>query len=428
MKLDIKKKNDYLRTLSISVPWDELKENYYKEFNKVRSTYQIAGFRKGKVPENIVRKNLLPSIDAQFVDSYVNVYYREALQESKLTPINQGRILKVDFKENSNLEFDLEFEVRPEIKMPKYKNKVTIKTNKYLAGDKDLEDSIKDLQTRFASSKTVEGSVVSGHFIYADFDKVDDNGNLVKGSTLKNHFVKVGEGLFGGEVGDKFIGKKAKDVVSVTIQQDSKPVNYQVTINKVEKQILPEVNDEFAKSVDPSIKTVKDLNKNLLDKIQDNLNQENSKEYHNKIIDYFLDKTKFDAPKSMVDNYKTYLVEDYKRQYQQMNQEFDETKIEDVILDTSTKTVKWILIRDLLLQDEKIHISADNVDQYMKEQMDKSPQYKKEIKKYYTDEKNKSKLLEDMTNQKLYESLEKYFINKVKESSTEKLRKNKKDS
>ena len=60
--------------------------------------------------------------------------------------------------------------------------------------------------------------------------------------------------------------------------------------------------------------------------------------------------------------------------------------------------------------------------------MDKSPQYKKEIKKYYTDEKNKSKLLEDMTNQKLYESLEKYFINKVKESSTEKLRKNKKDS
>ena len=52
-------------------------------------------------------------------------------------------------KENSNLEFDLEFEVRPEIKMPKYKNKVTIKTNKYLAGDKDLEDSIKDLQTRF---------------------------------------------------------------------------------------------------------------------------------------------------------------------------------------------------------------------------------------------------------------------------------------
>tara|TARA_Y100001936_G_scaffold225294_1_gene243620 strand:+ start:753 stop:2036 length:1284 start_codon:yes stop_codon:yes gene_type:complete len=426
MKLDIKNKNDYSRSLSIVVPWDDVKENYYKEFNKAKSKYQIAGFRKGKVPDNIVRKNLLPSIDAQFVDHYVNFYYREALQELKLVPINQGQITKVDFKEFSNLEFEINFEVRPEIKLPKYKNKVTIKTNKYIAGDKDLEDSIKDLQTRFASSKTIEGAVSSGHFIYADFDKVDDNGDPIKGSTLKNHFVKIGEGLFGGDVGDKFIGKKTQDVVNVTIQQDSKPVNYQVTINKIEEQILPEVNDDFAKTVDPNISTIADLNKNLLEKIQDNLNQENIKEYHNKIIDYFIDKTKFDAPQSMIDNYKTYLIEDYKRQYAQMNQEFDESKIEDVVLETSTKTVKWILVRDLLLADEKINVDQSSVDSYIKEQMDKSPQYKKEIKKYYTDEKNKSKLLEDMTNQKLYESLEKYFVNKVKESSTAQLRKNKK--
>ena len=426
MKLDVKNKNDYSRALSISVPWDELKENYYKEFNKAKSKYQIAGFRKGKVPDNIVRKNLLPSIDAQFVDNYVNVYYRQALEELKLIPINQGHITTVDFKESSNLEFEIHFEVRPEIKLPKYKKKVTVKTNKYIAGDKDLEDSIKDLQTRAASTKTVEGKIVSGYFIYADFDKLDDDGNPIKGSTLKNHFVKIGEGLFGGDVGDKFIGKKAKDIVNVTIQQDSKPVNYQVTINKIEEQILPEVNDEFAKTVDPNISNVAELNKNLLNKIQENLNQENSKEYHNKIIDYFIDKTKFDAPKSMIDNYKTYLIEDYKRQYKQMNQEFDESKVEDVILDTSTKTVKWILIRDLLLADEKIHVTQDTADTYIKEQMDKSPQYKKEIKKYYTDDKNKSKLLEDMTNQKLYESLGKYFINKAKESSTAQLRKNKK--
>tara|TARA_Y100000590_G_scaffold414823_1_gene512028 strand:- start:402 stop:1685 length:1284 start_codon:yes stop_codon:yes gene_type:complete len=426
MKLDVKNKNDYSRSVSIVVPWNDLKDNYYQEFNKAKSKYQISGFRKGKVPDHIVRKNLLPSIDAQFVDNYVNVYYRQALKELALIPINQGHITKVDFKENSDLAFVIEFEVRPDIKLPKYKKKITIKTNKYIAGDKDLEDSIKDLQTRFASTKTVKGKIISGYFIYADFDKLDDDGKPIEGSTLKNHFVKIGEGLFGGDVGDKFLGKKAKDVVNVTIQQDSKPVSYKVTINKVEEQILPEVNDDFAKSVDPNITTVKDLNKNLLEKIQDNLNQENSKEYHNKIIDYFIDKTKFDVPQSMIDNYKTYIIEDYKRQYQQMNQEFDESKVADTILETSTKTVKWILIRDLLLADENINITNDDAEAYIKEQMEKSPQYKKEIKKYYTDDKNKSKLLEDMTNQKLYECLEKYFINKVKESPTEKLRKNKK--
>ena len=426
MKLDLKNKSDFLRVLNVEVLWDDLKDDYSKEFKKAKSQYQIPGFRKGKVPENIVRKNLLPSIEAQFVDNYVNVYYRKSLEELKIIPINQGQITKVDFKENSNLEFEIMFEVKPDIKLPKYKNKVKIKTNKYIAGDDDLNDSLLDLQTRFAKSKTFEGTIESGHFIYADFDKLDSNGKIIEGSTLKNHFIKIGEGLFGGKVGDKFIGKKDGDVVNVEVEQDKGKIHYQVKINKIEEQILPELNDEFVKTVDPNLSTLDELNKNLLDKIQDNLNQENQKEFHNKIIDYFIDKTKFDVPESMVENYKTHLIEDYKKQYAQMNQPFDEEKVSGTIIETAKKTVQWILIRELLIKDESIKITKEDIDKYLNEQMEKTPQYKKEIKKYYSDDQNKYKLHEDMTNQKLYESLEMYFINTIKELPTSKLRKNKK--
>ena len=426
MKLDLKNKSDFLRVLNVKVLWDDLKEDYLKEFKKAKSQYQIPGFRKGKVPENIIRKNLLPSIEAKFVDNYVNVYYRKSLEELKIIPINQGQITKVDFKENANLEFEIMFEVKPDIKLPKYKNKVKIKTNKYIAGDDDLNDSLLDLQTRFAKSKTFEGTIESGHFIYADFDKLDSNGKIIEGSTLKNHFIKIGEGLFGGKVGDKFIGKKDGDVVNVEVEQDKGKIHYQVKINKIEEQILPELNDEFVKTVDPNLSTLDELNKNLLDKIQDNLNQENQKEFHNKIIDYFIDKTKFDIPESMVENYKTHLIEDYKKQYAQMNQPFDEGKVSGTIIETSKKTVQWILIRELLIKDESIKVTKEDIDKYLNEQMEKTPQYKKEIKKYYSDDQNKYKLHEDMTNQKLYESLEMYFINTIKELPTSKLRKNKK--
>ena len=202
--------------------------------------------------------------------------------------------------------------------------------------------------------------------------------------------------------------------------------SYQVKINKIEEQILPELNDEFVKTVDPNLSTLDELNKNLLDKIQDNLNQENQKEFHNKIIDYFIDKTKFDVPESMVENYKTHLIEDYKKQYAQMNQPFDEEKVSGTIIETAKKTVQWILIRELLIKDESIKITKEDIDKYLNEQMEKTPQYKKEIKKYYSDDQNKYKLHEDMTNQKLYESLEMYFINTIKELPTSKLRKSKK--
>ena len=86
------------------------------------------------------------------------------------------------------------------------------------------------------------------------------------------------------------------------------------------------------------------------------------------------------------------------------------------LVDTAKKTVQWILIRDLLISDEGIRVVEDDINNYIKEQSEKNPQYKKDIKKYYL----------DMTNQKLYESLGAYFSNVIKESPTSKLRKNKK--
>ena len=74
MKLDLKNKNDFSRVLKIKASWDDIKGDYHKEFSKAKAQYQIPGFRKGKVPDNIIKKNLTPSIESKFVDQYVNIY------------------------------------------------------------------------------------------------------------------------------------------------------------------------------------------------------------------------------------------------------------------------------------------------------------------------------------------------------------------
>ena len=123
MKLNLKEKNSYLRTLNVIVPWEELKEEYYKEFKKIKSNYSMPGFRKGSVPDKILRKNLGQSIDGNFIDHGLNIYYGEALKELKINPINQGKVLDVSFEEFSEFKFDIEFEVMPEFDLPKYQKK-----------------------------------------------------------------------------------------------------------------------------------------------------------------------------------------------------------------------------------------------------------------------------------------------------------------
>jgi len=420
MKTTIKKKSDSLRELTAKLAWVDIKSDYINEFNKIKSTYQLPGFRKGKVPEQIFRKNVGNAIDSQFIDHYINEYFRKALDESKLHPINQGQITKIDFNgENTDLSFTIAFEVTPEIKLPNYTKKIKILTNKYIADDKDVNQSIEDLRNQNAKAMSVERPLKSGDFIYADFYKTDENGLPLEEGKLPNHYIKIGEGLFSDKLEKPFLNKKVGDQIEVSIPQESGEIKYSIKINKIEEQVLPEINDELASLVDKNISTLKDLKEKLKKNIQINLDNENKKEYNEKIINFFSDKTKFEPPLSMVENYKKILIEDYKTKNPNS---FDEEKMSKEFESISAKNVKWYMIKSILLKQENINVSDKDINDKIEEFEKQNPTQVNEIKKFYKDEKNKSKLNEDLINYKLFNTLEKYFINKVKEISTDKIR------
>ncbi len=102
MKTNIKKKDDFTRALEVAVPWESLKQDYEQYFKQQSKKYEIPGFRAGKVPINIVKKNIGPAIEANFAESSLNKYYMAALNELKINPINQAQITDLDFKENSD--------------------------------------------------------------------------------------------------------------------------------------------------------------------------------------------------------------------------------------------------------------------------------------------------------------------------------------
>ena len=425
MKLNLKEKNSYLRTLNVLVPWEELKDEYNKEFKKIKSNYSMPGFRKGSVPDKILRKNLGKSIDGQFIDHALNIYYGKALQELKINPINQGKVTDVSFEELSELKFDIEFEVMPNFNLPNYQKKINIKTEKYIANDKDIDEALSNLQAQQAKAKSVEGKTKSGQFIYADFGKLDDANEIIKDSILKNHYIKIGEGLFVGELEKKILNKKIGDSVDLNIKQESGEVKYRVTINKIEEQVLPELNDEFAKSVNPEVSGIKELNSKIIENIQKNLDAENEKILNQKIMDYFVDKTKFEPPLSMVENYKKQLVNQYKEDFKAKNQSYDEKKLIADSEKIAYNMIKWYLIKQKIQLNEDVKISKKDLDNHIVNIINKNPTQKKEIKDYYDKDENKNQLYNTMIDEKLFVCLHNYFINQIKEKSTDYLRKNK---
>jgi len=182
---------------------------------------------------------------------------------------------------------------------------------------------------------------------------------------------------------------------------------------------LPDLNDDFAKKIDPEAKDMKDLKQKIQQNIQKSLDEQHQKETNNTIMDYFINKTKFDPPTSMIDNYLEYLVQDLK----QKNNTLDEEQAKEEYENVAHKNVKWYLIKSELIKTNQIKITNTEVDEKIDEFIKHNNSQSKEIKEFYQKEENLNNLCEQLVNDKLLNLLNDYAINKISEESTSKLRK-----
>jgi len=423
MKTNLKKTNSFTRSLSVVVPWDSLKKEFQKEFTNQSKKFKIPGFRAGKVPASIVKREIGPAIEANFGESALNKYYQESLMELKLIPINQAKITDLEFKEGSDLKFTAIFEVRPDFKLPKYKKAIKFKIDKFKASDKDIEHSLKELQNNQSTLKSVDKASI-GNYIFADFQELDQNGIAIIGSKIEKQYVKLGEGNFDEKTSKLICDKKAGDKVVIELPfGEGKISKFEVDIKKIEEQVLPELNDDFAKSVSPDIKSLKDLKAKLEDNISKNLDDDFEKRSNSQVIDYFVDKTKLEVPTSMLETFLKNTFEDEKKK--QNNPNLNEEDFKKEATPYAEKNIKWLFVRDQLINEENVQIKDKDVDDFIDDAINKNQNQKDEIKEHYNDPNNKQNLKSDLITQELFKILKEYAVIKVTEKSTDELRKEK---
>ena len=423
MKTDIKEINSYTRELDVTVEWDSIENEYQEEFNKARSRYNIPGFRKGKVPEKIVKKNLGPSIEANFAENSLDEYYRKALEKLEITPINQATIDNLNFQEGLNLSFTAQFEVEPTFQLPEYQKKIKIRAIRYMVENEDIEQALNQYQEQHANIKTIEVGAKSGHFIRGDFQIMDEDGHPKKGSKLENQYIRLGVGLFKDEKEKVFLGAKEGDEVTVKIPGKEREVTYQVKVHRVEEQILPKLDDELAKTINENANNLDDLRQIIKAQIQESLDKDHKEAVHKEIINYFVQNTKLEAPESMIHRYMDHL----KKDLQNRKQSFKEDELKENYQSQAEWNIKWYLLKDELLEVEGLEITDEILDGKILEMISANKENKKQIKSYYQQSKNKQRLFDEMLNKKLFDKLEEYANIKVVEQSTNELRKQKVD-
>jgi trigger factor len=423
MNIKLKELNSYAREVLIDLNWDEIEQDFVKASKKFSKRVKLPGFRPGKVPQKVLMKQFQPSIEADFIENSVNTYYLKALKEKEIVPVNMGSVSDVHFHHGEHFKFKVSFEVEPEIKLPRMKkNLLKAEKTLYITDDEDVDLAIEEVRHGHAEVKTIEDGAVSGDFIVCDLQEVDDAGLPIIGKKLETRYVKVGQPPFDGANEKKLIGTKQAEIVKVEvpIDENNNLGLYELSVKNVERQILPEINDDFVKLADPNAKNLADYRKKVkgnLDKAYGNRSKE---AFDQNLCDAMITKVNPEFPPSMAESYLNHMVNDLNKKNEGS---MDNEKAKELYKPLAERNLKWYLIRNSIIKSKGFEISKEDIELEIEERKRLNPDHSKDITTYFKKPSNRSKLNDDLMEKKILAYLKEFAKIKEVNLATKDLRK-----
>ena len=425
MQVVAKNINDYTRELKVDLTWEEVQPNFNKAAKAFSKKIKMPGFRPGRVPMERLLSQFQANIEAEFMDANFQKYYLAAVQEKKLMPVNKAEIKDVDFRMNQDFSFTATFEVEPEIVIPNMKkNSLQVNRTNYLHDDQDIEDASLQLRKAQASIVTIEDGAKEGDYLVCSLQKLDDSGVPIIGKKFENQYLRVGNGSFTDDQKDKLIGLKSGETarLRLPVNEDGGDADYDLVVDRVERENLPELNDDFIKTVNPDLNSVDSLRKDVEKKIIENFKERSQTAYERELSDKAIDFVNPAFAPSMVENYLENLVEDVKKQNN--GEPLDEAKVKEQYKSVAERNVKWYSIRRELINSQEMKVEKEDVEEEISRLIQRTPKSEKEIKRFYKKPSNKKRIEDDLMEKKILNYLEQFTQVKEVDVETKKLREN----
>ena len=360
-------------SLEISVPVEEVET----ETGKVVSTFQakakLPGFRPGKAPASLIRKQFQADIRQQVLENLIPKFLQKRVEEEELRVVGRPDITKVKFDQGEPLEFTAEFEVSPEIELKEYKD-VEVHYHDPEVTDEDVDKRIESIRDRKAEYINIDPRPLEdSDFAVVSLETIAGvEGDPVKQEEL---MIEIGasdtvsgftEGLRGASPGDD----REFDVVYPEDYGQSKlagrTVRFKAHVKGVRKKELPELNDEFAKDLGDyqSLEELKDvIRKTIFSERQ----YEAQQEAKNKLVETLVDTHEFPIPETYVDRQIQNRLEQTLRSLQAegadiKNLKLDWQKVKETQRDKAVREVKASLLLGKIADRESIAATRDEVD------------------------------------------------------------------
>jgi trigger factor len=285
--------------LTVEVPFEELKPSLDAAYKKIAGQVSIPGFRKGKVPPQIIDQRVGRGVVLdEAVNDALPDLYRRALEESEVTPLGQPEIDVTEFADNEKLTFTAELDVLPDIEVPDYTG-LEVEVDDIEVTDDDVDEELQGLRERFGTLVDVEREAADDDFVTIDL-AASQNGEPVEDAQATGLSYQVGKGNMLDGLDEALRGRRPGDSTTFTSKlvggdMAGEEVDVEVKVTAVKEQELPEVDEEFAQTAS-EFDTVEELTSDLRTRLERNKRLEQASAARDAVLEKLLDRTEVPLP------------------------------------------------------------------------------------------------------------------------------------
>ena len=242
------------RRLSITVPADTIKQAVKKELINAAKSVRIDGFRKGKVPMNIVEQRYGASVRQDVLGEAMQRSFVDAIIKEKINPAGAPNYVPGEYKEGEDFTFAVEFEVYPEVELKGLEN-IEVEKPVVEVNDEDVDAMLDTLRKQQANWKETDRAAEAEDRVTVDFTGSID-GEEFEGGKASDFVLAMGQGRMIPGFEEGLVGHKAGEEFSIDVNfpEDyhaenlkGKAAKFAIVLKKVEERELPELTEEFIK-------------------------------------------------------------------------------------------------------------------------------------------------------------------------------------
>jgi trigger factor len=400
---------------------DDVLAFYDETLTDYRKTFQIPGFRRGKVPKEVLERKLGDALKEDVLGRILERSAASVLSDENFplenrplpycpTKLEEKPVLNL----GADLVYSLSYDVLPKVVVGRWKG-LEIEVPDVRIGDEDVAHELEILRDRnsVVLDREDDTPAALNDVVTVNYSELSEQGEPIHGTERQDFVFTIGTGRNVFKFDDEIIGMKkgeSKDIVK-TYPEDfedkdlaGKTKKLRVSITELKEKVLPELNDDFAQDVDEKYETLDDLKKSIRNRLEKVLEKRLENVKTNILLEKIIETTPIDPPESMI---RFQLESQWRNISRNMNVSEDEPHegFMEAMRPTAIRTLHSRLIVESLIEELGLSASDEELEALLKRLADEEGVSLGDIKNYYSSEEMKEALRDDIKERKFFEIL-----------------------